>query len=53
MLSQINDSESLNFESIKSNPSDNNEVILLDEACGTSSNFYYANAQKLDTPYIC
>ena len=39
-LSQINDSESLNFESLKYNPSDNNEIILLDEACDPESNFY-------------
>ena len=49
---QINDSESSNFESLKYNPSDNNKVILLNEACDPDSNFYNANAQKLDTPYI-
>ena len=52
ILSQIKDSESLNFESLKYNSSDNNEVILLDEACHPDSNFYNANVQKLDTPYI-
>ena len=52
ILSQIKDSESLNFESLKYNSSDNNEVISLDEACQPDSNFYNANVQKLDTPYI-
>ena len=51
-MNQINDSESLNLESLKYNPSDSNEVILLDEACDPDCNFYDANAQKLDTPYI-
>ena len=44
--------ESLKFESLKYSPSDNNEVILLDEACDPDSSFYNVNAQKLDTPYI-
>ena len=42
-LSPINDSESLNFESINYNPSDNDEVIFLDEVCDPNSNFYNAN----------
>ena len=33
IVSQSNDSQSLNFASLKYNPPDNNEVILLDEAC--------------------
>ena len=52
IVSQINDSEHLNFEFLKCNPSDNNEVILLDKACDPNSNLYSANFQKLDTPYI-
>ena len=52
IVSHINDSVSLNFEFLKYNPSDNNEVILLDEACDSGSNFYNANVQTLDTPYI-
>ena len=42
----------MNFEFLKYNPSDNNEVIVLDEARGPDCNFYNANVQKLDTPYI-
>ena len=39
-VSQINDSESLKY-----NPSDNNEVVLLDEASDPDSNFHNANVQ--------
>ena len=42
----------MNFEFLKYNPSDNNKVIVLDEARGPDCNFYNANVQKLDTPYI-
>ena len=42
----------MNFEFLKYNPSDNNEVTVLDEARDPNSNFYNANVQKLDTPYI-
>ena len=45
-LSQIKDSESLNFECLKYNPLDNNEIVLLDEVCDPDSNL------RLDTPYI-
>ena len=51
-LSPINDSESLNFESINYNPWDNDEVIFLVEVCDPNSNFYNANVQKSDTPHI-
>ena len=51
-VSQTKDSLYLNFESLKYNPSDNREVILLDEVCDPNSNFYKANVQKLDTPCI-
>ena len=44
-ISQINDSEPLNIESLKYNLS-NNEVILLDKAWDTDFNFYDANFQK-------
>ena len=37
---------------MKYNPSDNNEVILLDEACDPDSKFYKVNVQKLHRPYI-
>ena len=45
-LSQIKDSESLNFECLKYNLLDNNEIVLLDEVCDPDSNL------RLDTPYI-
>ena len=51
-VSQINNSESWNFESLKYNRRDNNEVILLDEIFDPHSNFYNANVKKSDTPYI-
>ena len=45
-LSQIKDSESLNFECLKYNLLDNNEIVLLDEVCDPDSNL------RLDTLYI-
>ena len=45
-VSQINHSESLNFESLKYNLPDNNEVILLYKACDPDSYFYNAKVQK-------
>ena len=51
-VSQINDSESLNFEFLKYNASDNNEIILVDEECNPDSNSYNANVRKLDAPHI-
>ena len=45
-LSQIKDSESLNFECLKYNLLDNNEIVLLDEVCDPDSNL------RLDTHLI-
>ena len=49
-VSQINDSEFLNFESLKFSPSGNTEEILLVEEC--DSKFDNGNAPKSDAPYL-
>ena len=41
----MKDSESLNFGSLKYNPSNNKEAILLEEVCDPDSNFYNANVK--------
>ena len=46
IVSETNDSEFLNFEPLKYNPSDNNQEILLDEACDPGSNFELAGRSK-------
>ena len=46
IVSETNDSEFLNFEPLKYNPSDNNQEILLDEACDPGSNFELASRGK-------
>ena len=46
IVSKTNDSEFLNFEPLKYNASDNNQEILLDEACDPGSNFELASRGK-------
>ena len=50
--SEINNSEILNFESLKYSISDNTHEILLDNSCDPDKNFFDTDIQYIDTPYI-
>ena len=50
--SETNNSEILNFESLKHSISGNTHEILLDHSCDPDKNFFDTNIQNIDTPYI-
>ena len=52
VLVETNDSEILNFESLKYSISDNTHEILLGNSCDPDKNFFDTGIQNIDTPYI-
>ena len=50
--SKTNNSEILNFESLKYSISDNTHEILLHNSCNPDKNFFDTDIQNIDTPYI-
>ena len=50
--SETNNSEILNFESLKYSISGNTHEILLDNSCNSDKNFFDTEIQNKDTPYI-
>ena len=50
--SETNNSEILNFESLRYSISDNTHEILLDNSCDPHKNLFDTDIQNIDTPYI-
>ena len=50
--SETNNSEILNFKSLKYSISDNTHQNLLDNSCDPDKNFFDTDIQYIDTPYI-
>ena len=50
--SESSESEIESFENLKYSIADNNNNILLDESCDPDVNFFNANFENLNTPYL-
>ena len=50
--SETNNSEILNFESLKYIIPDNTLEILLDNSCDPDKNFFGTDIENIDTPYF-